>query len=192
VLLVKSMDLFSRIASIYDKIIRGFALETIREFLQLNPDELLLDLGGGTGRLSTELDNQSNGCIILDRSFEMLQQASQKSKQLLIVQGVGENLPFKENSIPQIFLNDTLHHIHFQNDTIANCYNILKPEGRLFIREYDPDQWRTRFLIFFEWVLRFGSTFLSPYKLEEICQNCGFSVEWQRLSKSTYMLSAKK
>ncbi|MCE7741057.1 MAG: methyltransferase domain-containing protein [Candidatus Heimdallarchaeota archaeon] len=186
------MDLFSKIAGSYDKIIRGFALDTIREFIKLVPDKLLLDLGGGTGRVSTELDDHVNGCILLDRSFEMLQQASKKSRNLLIVQGVGENLPFKENSIPQIFANDTLHHVQFQNETLENCHCVMTPNGKMIIREYDPEYWKTKFLIFFEWVLLFRSTFLSPRRLEEMCQKIGFSVDWQRLSKSTYLLNANK
>ena len=186
------MDLFSRIAGIYDKIIKGFTLDTIKQFVQIIPNEILLDLGGGTGRLSVELNKCVNGCILIDRSFEMLEQALKKSKDFLIVQGVGENLPFKENSIPQIFANDTLHHIHFQNETLSDCYRVLKPQGRLIIREYDPEHWRTKFLLFFEWILLFGSTFLSPKKLEKICQKIGFSVDWKRLSKSTYMLNAVK
>ena len=186
------MDLFSRIAGIYDKLIRGFALDTIKQFIQIKPDEFLVDLGGGTGRLCVELNRYANGCILIDRSFEMLQQAAKKSKDFLLVQGVGENLPFRKNSIPQMFANDTLHHIHYQSETLSNCYSVLKPQGRLIIREYDSENWRTKFLIFFEWSLRFGSTFLSPKQLEEICREIGFEVDWQRLSKSTYMLNAIK
>ena len=66
------MDLFSRIAKNYDKIIRGFALDTIKDSLTLESDKLLLDLGGGTGRVSTELEKHANGIVLLDRSFEML------------------------------------------------------------------------------------------------------------------------
>lgn len=186
------MDLFSRIAGRYDKIIRGFAIETIRDSLTLFPDKLLLDLGGGTGRVSTELRNLVSECIVFDRSFEMLQQASKKSRNLLIVQGVGENLPFKDGSIPQIFANDTLHHVHFQQETLSRCYQAMREGGRMIIREYDPECWRTKFLIFFEWVLRFGSTFLSPKTLEEICSEIGFEVDWQRLTESTYLLNAIK
>jgi ubiquinone/menaquinone biosynthesis C-methylase UbiE len=186
------MDLFSKIAGNYDKIIRGFALENIRDSLILFPDKLLLDLGGGTGRVSTELYELVNECVVFDRSFEMLQQASKKSRNLLIVQGVGENLPFKDGCIPQIFANDTLHHVHFQQETLLRCYQALNKGGRITIREYDPDRWRTKFLIFFEWVLRFGSIFLSPKKLEEMCRNIGFDVSWKRLTETTYMLSAVK
>ena len=186
------MDLFSRIAGRYDKIIRGFAIETIRDSLTLYPDKLLLDLGGGTGRVSTELQELVNECIVFDRSFEMLQQASKKSNNLLIVQGVGENLPFRDSSIPQIFANDTLHHVHFQQETLQRSFQALNKGGRITIREYDPEYWKTKFLIFFEWVLRFGSIFLSPKKLEKMCRKIGFEVEWQRLTESTYLLNAIK
>ncbi len=186
------MDLFSRIAGSYDKLIRGFALDSIKEFLKLEPDKLLLDLGGGTGRVSVAIDEQVNGCILLDRSFEMLQQASKKSRTLYLVQGVGENLPFKYGTIPQMFANDTLHHIRQQRETLSECYQALSYDGKMIIREYDPKYWKTKFLIFFEKVLLFGSTFLSPQQLEDICLNLGFSVDWQRLSKSTYLLNAKK
>ncbi len=186
------MDLFSRIAGKYDKLIRGFALETIKDSINIETDKLLLDLGGGTGRVSLELETLTNGIILLDRSFEMLKQASKKTNKLLIVQGVGENLPFRVDSIPQIFANDTLHHIHYQKETLENCHRVLNFKGRLTIREYDPEYWKTKFLIFFEWVLMFGSTFLSPRKLKEICAKIGFEVKWQRLSKSTYLLKAEK
>ena len=111
---------------------------------------------------------------------------------MFIVQAVGENLPFKDGSIPQIFANDTLHHVQFQNETLENCYHAMSPNGNMMIREFDPEYWKTKFLIFLEWVLLFGSTFLSPRRLEEICQKIGFSVDWQRLSKSTYLLNARK
>jgi ubiquinone/menaquinone biosynthesis C-methylase UbiE len=186
------MDLFSKIAHNYDNIIRGFAIDTIKDSLILESDKLLLDLGGGTGRVSLELQKLTNEIVLLDRSFEMLQQASKKSNSLLLVQGVGEDLPFRTDAIPQIFANDTLHHIHYQQETLENCHRVLSQNGRMTIREYDPEYWKTKFLIFFEWVLRFGSIFQSPKNLEKMCKYLGFSVEWERLTKSTYILQAQK
>ncbi|MCE7737888.1 MAG: methyltransferase domain-containing protein [Candidatus Heimdallarchaeota archaeon] len=186
------MDLFSRIAKRYDKIIKGFDLSTILDNLTLIHNEVILDLGGGTGRLAVAFEEYVNGCILLDRSFEMINQAKKKSTTIMIVQGVSEALPFRKGSIPQIFANDTLHHIHKQDETIEQCYEILSTSGHLMVREFDPDHWKTRFLIFFEKLLLFGSKFLSPKSLEEICKKYNFTVEWERLTKSTYLLNAKK
>ena len=186
------MDLFSRIARRYDSIIRSSAVEEFKKHLNLETNDILLDLGGGTGRVALVLEKMTNGCILLDRSFEMIQQAKKKSNDLFFVQGVGEALPFKKGSIPQIFANDTLHHIHRQEETLDECYRIIKDEGLFSIREYDPEYWKTKFLILFEKILMFGSIFLSPQKLEEMCTRVGFSVSWQRLSNSTYLLEALK
>ena len=186
------MDLFSRIADRYDKIIRSSAVEEFKSFINLKSEEILVDLGGGTGRVALVLEKMTNGCVLLDRSFEMLKQAKKKSNSLILVQGVGEALPFRKDTIPQIFANDTLHHILKQEETLAECYEVMMKSGYFTIREFDPKYWKTKFLIFFEKVLMFGSTFLSPQKLEDMCKEIGFSVNWQRLTKSTSMLEAMK
>ena len=186
------MDLFSRIAKRYDKIIPGFDLSTILDNLTLFQNEVILDLGGGTGRIAALFEEHVNGCILLDRSFEMLNQAKKKSNSVMMVQGVSEALPFRRGSIPQIFANDTFHHIHKQDETIEQCYEILSSPGHLMVREFDPDHWKTFFLILFEKLLFFGSKFLSPKSLEDMCKRFNFTVEWERLTKSTYLLNAKK
>ena len=186
------MDLFSRIAGSYDKIIRSSAVEEFKGHLNLELDEILVDLGGGTGRVALVLEKMTNGCILLDRSYEMLQQAQKKSKSLYLVQGTGESLPFKTDSIPQFFANDTVHHIKKQKETITECYKVMRKGSSLSIREYDPKYWKTKFLVFFEKLLMFGSIFLSPKELEEICTEIGFSVNWKRLTNSTYLLRAEK
>ena len=186
------MDLFSRIAGKYDKIIRSSAVEEFKIHLKIEPDKLLVDLGGGTGRVALVLEEMANECVLLDRSFEMLQQAKKKSSSLLLVQGAGESLPFKTASIPQIFANDTLHHIHKQIETLTECFRVMEISGNLTIREYDPKYWKTKFLILFEKLLLFGSNFLSPQELEDTCLELGFFVNWYRLTNSTYLLEAIK
>ena len=186
------MDLFSRIAKSYDKIIPSFDLSTILGNISLIEDKPILDLGGGTGRVAVAFESHVNGCILIDRSFEMLTQAKKKSASLMLVQGVGETLPFRKDSIHQIFANDTLHHIKMQNETIEQCSKILGLQGLLIIREFDPKHWKTFFIILFEKILLFGSKFLSPQSLEEMCKKYNLTVEWERLTKSTYLLTAKK
>ena len=97
------MDLFSRIAKSYDKIIPSFDLSTILGNITLIEDKPILDLGGGTGRVAVTFESHVNGCILIDRSFEMLSQAKKKSASLMLVQGVGETLPYRKDSISKIF-----------------------------------------------------------------------------------------
>lgn len=186
------MDLFSRIAGRYDSIIKGFDLEKIISDFPHFKDELLVDLGGGTGRVATLFLDYINECLILDRSFEMLKQAQSKSRNLILVQGTGDSMPFRENTIKQIFVNDVLHHIKNQNETLQECHLVLKEQGSLIIRDYDRKYIGNIFLFIFEKILRFGSVFFSPQELTDRCQEIGFSVNWKRLTKGTYLLSAEK
>ena len=131
------MDLFSRIAGRYDQIIKGFDLQKIIDDFTYSKEELLVDLGGGTGRVATLFLDYVNECLILDRSFEMMKQAQNKSRNLILVQGSGDSMPFRENTIEQIFVNDVLHHIKNQNETLQECHLVLKEQGNLIIRDYD-------------------------------------------------------
>lgn len=186
------MDLFSRIAGRYDHIIKGFDLQKIISYFTYSEEDLLVDLGGGTGRVATLFLDYVNECLILDRSFEMLEQAKNKSRNLILVQGSGDSMPFRENTIKQIFVNDVLHHIKNQKETLQESYLVLKEHGNLIIRDYDRKYIGNIFLFIFEKVLRFGSVFFSPQELADQCQEIGYSVSWKRLTKGTYLLSAEK
>ena len=186
------MDLFSRIAHKYDDIVGSFNFEEIGKSLPLERKDLLLDFGGGTGRAAQHLEAVVNGCVILDKSYAMLKQADKKSIQSHLVQGLGESLPFRKNSIKQIFANDTLHHLKKQRESIAECYKILIPKGKLIIREFDKRKFRVKLLILFEKIIRFGSKFFSPDELANLCQEIGFSSKIVPLTKNTYLVVCEK
>lgn len=186
------MDIFSQIAHRYDDIVGAFNFEEIGKFLPLEKENILLDFGGGTGRAAQHLEAVVNGCIVLDRSYEMLKQATKKSIQSHLIQGLGESLPFRENSIKQIFANDTLHHIKKQRESIEECYKVLIPKGKLIIREFDKRRFRVKLLILFEKIIRFGSKFFSPKELQNLCHEIGFKTEFVPLTKSTYLVVGKK
>jgi len=186
------MDIFSRIADKYDNIVGAFNIEEIGGSLPLEEKELLLDFGGGTGRAAQHLEEIVNGCIILDRSFEMLQQAAKKSIRSLLVQGLCEALPFRKNSIKQIFANDTLHHLKKQQESLEECYEALTPKGKLTIREFDKRKFRVKLLIFFEKIVRFDSKFFSPKELLDLCQKIGFESKFISLTKTTYLIVGEK
>jgi len=61
-----SEDRFSHLAHRYDDFVGSFDYEKIREYLPILPDEPVLDLGGGTGRVAVHFLEESNGCIILE------------------------------------------------------------------------------------------------------------------------------
>jgi len=72
------MDIFSRIAHFYDKIIPTFNIESIKPYVNFNSKKLILEHGGGTGRVEKRLLKIVNKCLIVDYSFKMLDEARER------------------------------------------------------------------------------------------------------------------
>ncbi|MCG3219930.1 MAG: methyltransferase domain-containing protein [Candidatus Heimdallarchaeota archaeon] len=187
-----SEDTFSKIAHRYDDFVGSFNYEKLRKYLPIVPEEPILDLGGGTGRVGVYFVEEANGCIILDLSFKMLNEAKKRTKKFMLVQGFSQHLPFREQSLKQIFVNDTLHHIRDQMGTIRECYTTLAPEGKVIIREFDRKYFWNWLLILFEKIVRFRSKFLSPEELTEMCEEQNLTVSIQKPSKGTFIAIGKR
>ncbi|MGC9779179.1 MAG: class I SAM-dependent methyltransferase [Candidatus Heimdallarchaeota archaeon] len=186
------MNIFSKVAHKYDKIVGTFDLNSIIDYMPLDDKTLLVDLGGGTGRVAKDLQNYVNDCLVFDLSYEMLQQAKSKTNAFILLQGSSDELPIKSNSINQIFLNDSLHHIRKYRETLDECYRSLKPNGKLIIREFDKKYIGNIFLRFFEFIFGFKSKFFSVKEISTLCQEIGFSVTVNKPNKSTFILVAEK
>jgi ubiquinone/menaquinone biosynthesis C-methylase UbiE len=186
------MNIFNRFANRYNNFVGPFNLDEIIEYLPLKEKALLIDLGGGTGRIAYQLAEHVSECLIFDSSYEMLQQAQKNDIFLPCIQGLSESSPFKSESIDQIFLNDSLHHIQKYEETLIECHRILVPDGDLVIREFDKKYFWNKFLILLEFLVGFKSKFFSPQELAKLCRETGFSVQWKRPTKATFILLAKK
>lgn len=187
-------DLFSRIAKYYDRIIPSFDINQIEHHLNLTDDDIIVDLGGGTGRVSISLLERTRECIVIDASLQMLQQAQIKDKNLHIIVARSSALPLRSNAIDKFFVNDTMHHIKREehSKSLEEIHEALKKDGVLFIREYDRNYFWNKFLILFEKILRFKSTFYTPAELKSLCNRSNFNTDVKLLTKATYLIIAKK
>ncbi len=70
---------FDWLAPVYEKIIGGEDASILLKFLDLQPDQWILDAGGGTGRIAANLCGEGRKIFIADLSFQMLRQAFRKN-----------------------------------------------------------------------------------------------------------------
>lgn len=181
------MNIFSLVAKFYDKIVPKSNIENVLEMLPLDKNSLIMDLGGGTGRIALSLSNYTNECLVLDSSLNMLEQAKKKSKKLLLINGDGCLLPLKDNSMNQIILNNTLHHVDKHSYLLAEMYRIMKKEGILIIRDLNPAKWRNRIIIFLE-SLFFRCTFFKIDELDKLLKEKKFSTSSFEDSEGSYIM----
>lgn len=100
----------------------------------LNPkaDECILDLGCGSGQLTSEISKKAKEAIGLDSSPEMIKTARLNFPALEFQLGDATNFHFK-CKFDSIFSNATLHWVVDYGSAINCMYANLKPGGKLVV-----------------------------------------------------------
>jgi ubiquinone/menaquinone biosynthesis C-methylase UbiE len=156
-------DHFNFLAPFYDRAIPFSSLELMLKMVALPVDGLLLDAGGGTGRVASALRPYVRAALVADFSPGMLSQA--KGKGLPAIQAPAECLPFAAGTFERIIMIDALHHVINQAETIAELWRVLKPGGRLVIEEPDVRTLTVKVVAIGEKLALMRSHFLSPPKI---------------------------
>ena len=152
-------DHFNLITGIYDKAGDFNLSEPLQGLLSLSPDNLLLDAGGGTGRVSAVLRGRVRNVVVADTSLGMLRHAS--TKFLITACAAVESLPFLSHTFDRILMMDALHHVLDQGQTARELWRVLAPGGRIVIAEPDIHKMAVKALAIGEKVLLMRSHFLS-------------------------------
>jgi ubiquinone/menaquinone biosynthesis C-methylase UbiE len=108
------------------------------EGLRLRPNDRVLDVGSGTGRLGLLLyDKLPQGSVVgVDSGRGMLKLAREKTLQrgvenFLLVRGEAESLPFRPHAFDSVCLMMSFHHFSSPEKATREIHRILKPGGSL-------------------------------------------------------------
>jgi len=161
---------FDLIAHLYDRIFRFHGPEQLLKLLQPQSSDRILDLGGGTGRVSATFGS-NHMIVVCDSSWGMLKEAQQKG--LAACCGVAERLPFANNSFERILVIDAFHHFSHQETAASEALRVLSPAGRLVIEEPDIRCPWVKFIALAERLLLMRSRFLSLGTLTQLLETAG-------------------
>jgi demethylmenaquinone methyltransferase/2-methoxy-6-polyprenyl-1,4-benzoquinol methylase len=162
-------DHFGFLAPVYEKFITPKQPETIMRLLDLPINGTLLDVGGGTGRVSGFLSNQVGQIVLADLSEKMLFQ-SQGKDGLQPVCSHAEKLPFPNETFERIIMVDALHHVCDQDETGEELWRVLKPKGKIIIEEPDIHHWGVKLVALAEKIALMRSHFLAPQEILALFQ----------------------
>ena len=102
-------------------------------FGEIEAKTKILDLGCGTGNLSSQLlECVPVDSVGIDKSLHMLNKANKKSLRVLCGDADHSILPFKDNSFDLVIGAFVIHHIKNTRALIRECYRILN-NGALII-----------------------------------------------------------
>jgi len=163
-------DHFDLIARYYDRIFQFLDTERLLSLLALEPDHLLLDVGGGTGRVSATIADRCH-VLICDPSRQMAAMA--RAKGLDAVRCTAEYLPLSDASVDRILIVDAFHHFADQHQAAGELLRVLRPGGRLVIEEPDIRRPAIKLVALGEKLLLMRSHFFKLEELQALFQAAG-------------------
>jgi ubiquinone/menaquinone biosynthesis C-methylase UbiE len=101
-------------------------------FVQHGPNEIVLDIGCGTGGKFSLL-NKFGKVIGIEYIFEGLRYYKKRNLPVSLLNGSGDYLPIKSNSVDKILLFDVIEHIKDDDKVLSEINRILKPGGQFLI-----------------------------------------------------------
>ena len=110
----------------------NYGRELIEDWLVPQRKERILDLGCGTGQLTSAIAGITPEVIGLDSSEEMISKAKQSYPTLTFILGNAETKVF-EQPFDAIFSNAALHWMLDYKNVIKTIATNLKPKGRLIV-----------------------------------------------------------
>jgi len=149
------------------------ACDIINEYLTLEPEEKIIDVGGGTGLIAKVLRSkkQNDDIMVIDLSHSMLQKV--KDPTLSVAQGDVTAFPLKDETFTLAILVNTLHHIYETKQQVAlqEVFRILKKQGKIFVIEI----WHlSNLFIKIEKIFVGKTHHLTPDKMQLAIQDAGF------------------
>lgn len=136
---------FDRLASHYDRWIGSFMsrrMDWMAEFLSCSKEEVVLDLGGGTGLFARRLVDRCREVHLLDESSRMIEQVRHEKIKTRL--GSGTHTPYPDRFFDAVVLSDVFHHVREQDLLLGEILRVLKPGGRLMVNEVDMERFMGR------------------------------------------------
>lgn len=113
--------------------------DAVVEALLADPPRRVVDVGCGTGLLTTRLHDTVRASIVgLDYSAGMLERAVGRARAVPWVRGDAMRLPFASGSVDALCCTESFHWYPDQAAAAAEFHRVLAPGGRVFVAHVSP------------------------------------------------------
>jgi ubiquinone/menaquinone biosynthesis C-methylase UbiE len=180
---------FDAIAGLYNKWAVFSLTDDFLHSLAIPCDGIMLDIGGGTGRVAEAVRSMVKAVIVIDISLAMMRHAV--GKDLSCVDAPSECLPFPTESVDRVLMLDSLHHVQSQQMTVGEIWRVLKPGGRIVIVEPNIHLFQVKILAVGEKLLLMRSHILSGEKIARLFDQPSASIKVEYAEKNVLVVVDK-
>jgi ubiquinone/menaquinone biosynthesis C-methylase UbiE len=166
----------------------------LTELLALTPNDILLDIGGGTGMIVDQILAKSS-CegYIVEVELKKLLYAARRRKNINLVNASVDFIPFPYEYFSKVMSIVAFHHFSDQDSALEEIKRVLKPGGLLILNEIDPSTFKGKIVSFVEnTVKRMNCKYYSASDLHEKVKTHAYQEISITHAPIGYFLSARK
>lgn len=128
----------------------------IRQCLELERGERVLDLAAGTGVSTAELQRSGADAVACDFSLGMLRagRANRQRHRVRFVAGDAMRLPFADEAFDAVTISFGLRNISDVPVALAEMARVVRPGGRLVVCEFSRPVWRPFRFVYLNYLMR--------------------------------------
>lgn len=181
---------FRLLAPLYDRFIGPPDPSQLLDVLALPTAGTLLDVGGGTGRVTQLLAPYVQQVVIADETPAMLRETQDKGLCCPVVSHA-ERLPFAAGSFERVLVVDALHHFTHQREALEELARVLRSGGRLVVEEPDLNRLSVKAVAVAEKLALMRSHFLYPHEIGRELAALGLRTEIKTEGHTAWVIAEK-
>jgi SAM-dependent methyltransferase len=163
-------------------------LPVLIQLLDPKKDDIVLDVGAGTGVITNEIAKLSDDVFALEPDPKRVIYVKKKYPQVKAFDGTAEAIQFTEFYFTKICAVSSYHHFKDKQAALYEMYRVLKHGGLLVILESEPEAGHSRFDSRVS-----GAKFSTPEELIEKLQEAGFEIkELRKVPGRNYFVTSSK
>jgi ubiquinone/menaquinone biosynthesis C-methylase UbiE len=167
-------------------------IQFMTEYLDITPDDILLDVGGNTGKITESYSKNCAEVVILEPKHRVVEYGKMHRPNIKFVEGGVENIPLPSERFDKVVASTSFHHFLNQDKGLEEIKRVLKSNGKMIIIEIDPNTSKGKKLKICESILHTGAHFYDPHQLREKVEGHGFKVLTIKSTDLSYFLTAVK
>ena len=145
-------------------------VQVMSEYVDIRSDDVILDIGGNTGKVTEAYSNNCKEVIVLEPKRNVVEYGKSHRPNIKFVEGQAENIPLPDAYFDKVVASASFHHFSDHDKALEEMKRVLKPHGKIIILEIDPNTRRRERLKFCETVFHTGAKLYQPAQLSKKIQ----------------------
>jgi ubiquinone/menaquinone biosynthesis C-methylase UbiE len=125
-------------------------IQVMSEYLDIRPNDILLDIGGNSGKVTEAYSNNCGEIVVLEPKRNIVEYGKSRRPNIKFIEGQAENISLPNEYFDKVIASASFHHFSDQDKALEEMKRVLKPDGKIIILEIDPNTPRGKRLKFCE------------------------------------------